>query len=399
MIDQRVGEIRELLKASEASRWKAGRRIAALKEDRCWTERAKTWEEFCPVVLGCSDEWANSLAGVATDFDEEDARTHTVSKLAAVRKAPREWWPELMEVEGGKREVAERARELRREAAPPAPPRETPPPPDPSWQPSLQIAPVPIPTFDRGPVVLHQGDVQQVLRMYEEDWFDACLCDPPYGFTAFRGKGQPEEWEKKAAPPAALWQQVFRVLKPGAVLLAATGARTYHTIATAIEEAGFEIRSSFQWLYSGANATGVMEGQRLRPAHEPYVVAVKPYPDARPGRDRYPGIFNGAQVATCHGTGGRFFLHGKVTPTERGPHNDHPTLKPLALTTHLASLLRRPADGCLLVPFAGSGSEILGALDAGWPHVTGIELEAKYVETAQRRIVAHDAQRLYSAAE
>ena len=46
------------------------------------------------------------------------------------------------------------------------------------------------------------------------------------------------------------WQAVFRVLKPGAILLAFGGTRTYHRLACAIEDAGFEIRDMVEWVYS-----------------------------------------------------------------------------------------------------------------------------------------------------
>lgn len=72
-----------------------------------------------------------------------------------------------------------------------------------------------------------------------------------------------------------------------------------------------------------------------------------------------------------------------------GARNHHPTLKPLALTRWLASLIKPPTDGAvLLVPYAGAGSEMIGALQAGWPVVFGIEAENDYVEIAQARIAA-----------
>lgn len=71
-----------------------------------------------------------------------------------------------------------------------------------------------------------------------------------------------------------------------------------------------------------------------------------------------------------------------------GSRNHHPTVKPLALCEYLARLILPPKPGVLLVPFAGSGSEVIGALRAGWPEVVGIEREAEYVEIARRR-VAH----------
>lgn len=73
-----------------------------------------------------------------------------------------------------------------------------------------------------------------------------------------------------------------------------------------------------------------------------------------------------------------------------GARNHHPTLKPLALTEYLARLILPPTRGaCLLVPFAGSGSEVIGALRARWPSVFGIEREPDYVTIANARIPAH----------
>ena len=40
----------------------------------------------------------------------------------------------------------------------------------------------------------------------------------------------------------------------------------------------------------------------------------------------------------------------------------------------------------ILVPFSGSGSEMLGCMNAGWTDVTGIELDPAYVKIALERI-------------
>jgi len=50
---------------------------------------------------------------------------------------------------------------------------------------------------------------------------------------------------------AELWREVYRVLKPGAHLLAFGGTRTSHRMVCAIEDAGFEIRDSIAWVYGG----------------------------------------------------------------------------------------------------------------------------------------------------
>lgn len=70
-------------------------------------------------------------------------------------------------------------------------------------------------------------------------------------------------------------------------------------------------------------------------------------------------------------------------------HNSHPTLKPLSLTRYLASLLLPPAAYAprrIFVPFAGVASEMIGAMQAGWDVIDGVELTEKYIPIAEARI-------------
>lgn len=72
-----------------------------------------------------------------------------------------------------------------------------------------------------------------------------------------------------------------------------------------------------------------------------------------------------------------------------GARNHHPTLKPLSLARWLAALIKPPTDNAtLLIPYSGAGSEVIGALQAGWPSVFGIEGEADYIAIAHARIAA-----------
>ena len=74
-------------------------------------------------------------------------------------------------------------------------------------------------------------------------------------------------------------------------------------------------------------------------------------------------------------------------PENRVPmKNGHPTVKPLSLTKYLATLIKPPTGGRLLVPFSGSGSEMIGALQAGWEYVEGVELTEEYIPIAEARI-------------
>jgi len=69
--------------------------------------------------------------------------------------------------------------------------------------------------------------------------------------------------------------------------------------------------------------------------------------------------------------------------------NHHPTVKPIKLCKWLATLLLPPdiySPRRILVPFAGSGSEMIGALLAGWEEITGVEMEQEYCAIAEARL-------------
>lgn len=77
-------------------------------------------------------------------------------------------------------------------------------------------------------------------------------------------------------------------------------------------------------------------------------------------------------------------------PSERQPtRNFHPCLKPMDLCRYLASLIlppKRDTSRRILTPFSGSGSEMIGALMAGWDEAVGIEMSDEYCKVAEARI-------------
>lgn len=93
--------------------------------------------------------------------------------------------------------------------------------------------------------VLH-GEAIEFMRMIPDDSVDAIVTDPDYELIV-----HPKIIEWGGVPKAEWAAQALRVLKPGGHLLAFGGTRTYHRLATAIEDAGFEIRDSLAWLYGG----------------------------------------------------------------------------------------------------------------------------------------------------
>lgn len=148
---------------------------------------------------------------------------------------------------------------------------------------------------------IYQGNSLELLKQLEDNSIDSIVTDPPYEL-GFMGKS----WDSTGiAYNIELWKECLRVLKHGGHLLAFGGTRTYHRMACAIEDAGFEIRDQLQWIYAsgmpksqdvsmkideklghkrGKNDDPITNeakslkgyGTGIKPAHEPIVLARKP---------------------------------------------------------------------------------------------------------------------------
>jgi site-specific DNA-methyltransferase (adenine-specific) len=95
-----------------------------------------------------------------------------------------------------------------------------------------------------GATVFH-GSNLDVLPFMADNSVDSIVTDPPYEL-GFMGK----KWDSSGiAYSVELWRECLRVLKPGGHLLAFGGSRTWHRLAVAIEDAGFDVRDSIAWLY------------------------------------------------------------------------------------------------------------------------------------------------------
>jgi len=92
---------------------------------------------------------------------------------------------------------------------------------------------------------VHIGSNLDVLPTLEDNSIDSIVTDPPYEL-GFMGK----KWDSSGiAYSVELWRECLRVLKPGGHLLSFGGTRTWHRVAVAIEDAGFEVRDSIAWMY------------------------------------------------------------------------------------------------------------------------------------------------------
>jgi site-specific DNA-methyltransferase (adenine-specific) len=346
-----------------------------------------------------------------------------------------------------------------------------------------------------------KGDVQDVLSMFDPDYFSASLADPPYHLTN-KSSGKTgfmnEKWDGgNVAFRKETWEAVKQVLKPGAFMMNFGGTRTYHRLVCGIEDAGMEIRDALVWMYadsrppsldiskaidkrsgavrevigkykppemqSGWNLKNAKDertvntfassrnnlditapssdeaqlfdgyGTALKPSCELISLSMKPMEgdfvdnalnvgisglNIKAGRILVNGDKDGAgrwpkNVLLDEGASdiigdafkgvNRFFYCNKVSTQERKEGlpssvvNDHNTLKPIMLTKYLAGLMLPPKQSGvtrrILCPFCGSGSEMIGAVLAGWDEVIGIEngggddeVANHYIEIAENRL-------------
>ena len=97
-------------------------------------------------------------------------------------------------------------------------------------------------------IAIYCGDCRLLLAqppLDGENWVDAIVTDPPYEL-GFMGK----KWDSSGISyDVEMWRKCLRALKPGGHLLSFGGSRTYHRMACAIEDAGFEIRDQIMWIY------------------------------------------------------------------------------------------------------------------------------------------------------
>lgn len=122
-------------------------------------------------------------------------------------------------------------------------------------------------------VVVHHGDSREVLKSIPSNSVDSVVTDPPYALVSIVKRFGADDaapaqegasgvysrasagfmgqtWDTgETAFAVEFWAEVMRVLKPGGHVVAASGTRTYHRLAVAIEDAGFEIRDMISWLY------------------------------------------------------------------------------------------------------------------------------------------------------
>lgn len=97
---------------------------------------------------------------------------------------------------------------------------------------------------------IYHKNCLSVLEKMDSNSVDSIVTDPPYGISIIDQK-----WDK-CLPDKEIWQECFRVLKPGGYILSFASARLYPHLALAMEEVGFETQNMLAWLHGNGFVRG-----------------------------------------------------------------------------------------------------------------------------------------------
>jgi DNA modification methylase len=292
------------------------------------------------------------------------------------------------------------------------------------------------------------ADAMEVLPLLEENSVDVVLTDPPYfldkldnHWNAQKVADKRNQQTVKSLPAGMKFDreqgkrfydwyyevslEILRILKPGGFFFSFSSPRLYHRMACAMDDAGFELRDMFMWLYTQnqPKAMGIehfiqrmktdeetkatllqklsgWKTPQIKSCFEPIAMAQKPTAgtylnnilqfevglfntDIRIGENMYPA--NVFSVENINEIIDKTFLLPKPTKAEKTSFNDHKTVKPLTVCEYLLKLSAFSPQAVVLDPFAGSGTSVVAARRLGINYI-GIELNEKYVEIARERL-------------
>lgn len=214
--------------------------------------------------------------------------------------------------------------------------------------------------------VLH-GDCTQVLRSLPSESVDLVVTDPPY-FVRYRDRaGRSIANDGDPGSVLGAFNDLYRVLKPDTFCVSFYGWNSVSAFFEAWKSAGFKAVGHIVWHKGYSSRRGFLNAR-----HEQAYVLAKGHPGkpARPLDDVQPWEYSGNIV--------------------------HPTEKAVSVLKPLIQSFSQPG-ALILDPFAGSGSTLVAAALTGRTYL-GIELEAKYVEHARRRLAGVDRARARRAA-
>jgi site-specific DNA-methyltransferase (adenine-specific) len=294
------------------------------------------------------------------------------------------------------------------------------------------------------------GDIAQIVKNLEDNSIDIIFTDPPYFIDKLDSNWSFEKVMDKSnrqtvqSLPAGMkfdrqqgvnfynWylelsKEFYRVLKPGGFFFSFSAPRLYHRMASAMDDAGFEIRDMFSWLYTQNQMKAMslnhfikklpieesakveleskLDGWKtpqIKSCFEPIAMAQKPTngtflsniqefevglmdTKVKIGIDQNMYPANVVSTQKIHEIIDKAFLVGKPTKQEKGDFNLHSTVKPLEICKYILSLVAYSKDCVVLEPFAGSGTTCVACKELGLNYIA-TELNQEYVEICNKRL-------------
>lgn len=258
-------------------------------------------------------------------------------------------------------------------------------------------------------VTLKRADVLNELPKLQDNFFDVCIVDPPYGASTTKNWSYDEnkklqgfggDWKLTSEMWDLLsqndsFQQTYNWLKELKRVIKPTGSiwihSTYHNagfVNVCCQLLELEIINEVVWYKR--NSFPNLSGRRLTASHETILWVHKG------GAKHRDYIFNYEASKDYFSTSDLLKERGKQMRTvwdipnnkskEEMQFGSHPTQKPLKVSERILTICG-VKGGNLLVPFVGSGTEMVAGLQYGM-NVYGFELETEYYDLAKKRIEA-----------
>ena len=292
------------------------------------------------------------------------------------------------------------------------------------------------------------ADSLDLMKNIPDQSIDIVLTDPPYFYDKMDEDWEPSQISSRKyqqtvrSLPAGMkfdpeqgkhfykWylgvsKELLRVLKPGGFFFSFSAPRLYHRMASAVDDAGFQVRDCFIWLYtrnqvkamtldhfidkmdlSQKSKTALKDKfkgwktPQVKSCFEPIIFAQKKSnktflnnmiehqvglinSEAKIGSNMFPA--NILTIEPVEELIDKYFLVGKPSTAEKGDYNEHRTVKPVALCEHLLKLTAYAENSIVLDPFVGSGTTALAARRLRLKYI-GIDSNLEYVKIARKRL-------------
>lgn len=300
------------------------------------------------------------------------------------------------------------------------------------------------------------GECIEMMKKIPADSIDMVCTDPPYFLD-----GLGDDWNKEALDNkgssslvgnlpkgmkfdrnqskkfnefyAKVSAEVYRILKPGGAFISFSSPRLYHSMAMAVEDAGFEIRDMLGWVYTQSQVKAFSQNHiidkdknltttqkealkelctdwktpQLKPAIEPMCLAVKPIEgryidnfqaygtglmytgdETKTGEGYFPS--NIITTEAVEATLDKVFLVAKPSKAEKGVYNTHLSVKPVQLISHLIKLFTKKG-AVVLDPFMGSGTAAVACIQSKRKYI-GFDINMEYIKIVEKRIAEAQAE-------